>query len=273
MARQSRRSRPPRREREPRRRRTRELPPPLPPETRTVGQLVAESIRLYGSRFWRSLALGIPPAVVGVALAEVSVWIRVALLLTIGSAAASLSYACAASFAAGIPLERRRILTAAAVGFVIVEPAALMLAFLSVFGLLPAVAWLGFVGLVVPVAVIEDRVSVRRAAELGRADLAHSIGSLATLTLVGLLTAYVLFFTLRSAGTAALRVAAFLSVLVISPLLFLGAALLYFDQAARVGSAPRPRRPDADLHPAVQPDRAGRADAEGEPGAAARSQP
>ena len=47
-----------------------QLPPPLPPETRTVGQLVAESLKLYGARFWPSLALGIGPAVVGVADAE-----------------------------------------------------------------------------------------------------------------------------------------------------------------------------------------------------------
>src|SRR5919204_450085 len=40
----------------------RDLPPPLPPETRTVGQVVAEAIRLYGARFWPSLALGIGPA-------------------------------------------------------------------------------------------------------------------------------------------------------------------------------------------------------------------
>ena len=33
-----------------------QLPPPLPPETRTVGQLVAESVRLYGDNFWPSLA-------------------------------------------------------------------------------------------------------------------------------------------------------------------------------------------------------------------------
>ena len=37
------------------------LPPPLPPETRTVGQLVAETIRLYGSRFLPVLALGLKP--------------------------------------------------------------------------------------------------------------------------------------------------------------------------------------------------------------------
>src|SRR5947209_15448254 len=42
---------------------SRPLPPPLPPESRTVGQVVAESIRLYGNRFWWSLALGLPIAV------------------------------------------------------------------------------------------------------------------------------------------------------------------------------------------------------------------
>ena len=40
------------------------LPPPLPPETRTVGQLVAESIRLYGNHFWRVLPLGLALAVI-----------------------------------------------------------------------------------------------------------------------------------------------------------------------------------------------------------------
>ena len=35
-----------------------ELPPPLPPETRTIGQVVAESVRLYQRRFWLSLSLG-----------------------------------------------------------------------------------------------------------------------------------------------------------------------------------------------------------------------
>src|SRR5437764_10379925 len=49
-----------------RRRKTHQLPPPLPPGTRTVGQLVAETIRFYGKHFWRSLLLGIGPAAVTV---------------------------------------------------------------------------------------------------------------------------------------------------------------------------------------------------------------
>jgi hypothetical protein len=230
------------------RREPRPTPEPLPPETRTVGQLVAETIRFYGHDFWRSLALGLPPALSGLALAELPDVTKLPLALTVGAAAASLSYALAACLVAGVRLEPLRIARATALGMVTLAPAVLVLAFLSIVGLLPAVAWLGLIGFVVPVAVVEGRLSFRRAIELARADLAHAIGSLATLTLVGLLTAYVLFFTLRSAGEAALRASAFLSVLVISPLLFIGAALLYFDQRARlprsvvVGSAPRSRR-------------------------------
>src|SRR5579864_7750805 len=37
-----------------------EPPPALPPGERTVGQLVAESIRAYGANFWRALPLGLP---------------------------------------------------------------------------------------------------------------------------------------------------------------------------------------------------------------------
>ncbi|HEX6491201.1 MAG TPA: hypothetical protein VF002_07485 [Gaiellaceae bacterium] len=257
------------------RRRAEPLPAALPPETRTVGQLVAESIRLYGRSFWRSLALGIPLAVAGVVVAELPAFTRLPLALTAGAVAASVSYALASAFTAGVRPEPRRIVRATEIGVVTLVPAILILAYLGLVGLLPAVAWLAFVGLAVPVAVIESRLSLRRALELARADLAHAIGSLATLALVGLLSAYVLFFTLRSAGTAALRASAFLSVLVISPLLFLGASLLYFDQSARVpgvGSRPRRRRRDADLHPAVQPDRAGRPDTQVESGPAAGGQ-
>ena len=42
----------------------RDLPPPLPPAERTVGQLVGETIRAYGERVLRLLPLGLPLAVV-----------------------------------------------------------------------------------------------------------------------------------------------------------------------------------------------------------------
>src|SRR3954469_19084285 len=37
-------------------------PAALPPRERTVGQLIAESIRLYGARFWAVIPLGVPLA-------------------------------------------------------------------------------------------------------------------------------------------------------------------------------------------------------------------
>jgi hypothetical protein len=258
--------------RQKRRREPQPAPPALPPETRTVGQLVAETIRLYGSRFWRSLALGIGPAAAGLVLAESPGVARLPLALTVAAVAASLSFALATGVVAGERIPPRRLAEAMAFGAITLAPAIVLLGLLGILGLLPAVVWLGFAGLIVPVITLERRRSYARAFELARADLAHAVGSLATLALVGLLTAYVIFFTLRSAGTAALRASAFVSVLVISPLLFLGGALLYYDQLARVGSAPRRRRRNADVHPAVQPDRAGRSDTQVEPGPAARGQ-
>ena len=141
--------------------------------------------------------------------------------------------------------------------------------------ILPAVAWLGILGFAVPAAIIERRelrAAIRRGLALARADYVHAIGSLATLVILSFLTATMLFLLLRGGSKIALSSAAFASLLLISPILFLGGGLLYFDQAARLESGgPRPRRSrDADLHHAVEPHRPGRADAEGEPRPAAR---
>jgi len=248
------------------------VPPPLPPETRTVGQLVAETLRLYGRRFWLSLALGIPVAIidtVAIGLGRTTVVVFEAL---IGGPLLTVSYVAASVIASDRPRPSwRRLFVAWLIGTAVFVPFPLLaLAFV-----LPAIAWLALVGLVVPVLVIEGgavRASLRRAIALARADYVHALGSLATLALTYFVTRLGLFFLLRGGSGTAERTAAFLADLVISPLLFLGGALLYFDQAARVGSAPRPRRRDADVHPAVEPDRPGRPDAEVESGSPARGQ-
>jgi hypothetical protein len=109
--------------------------------------------------------------------------------------------------------------------------------FLVLAFVLPGLAWLAGVGLVVPVLLIEDlspRSAVARAWRLGRADFVHALGSLATLAIVVFLTQAVLAFVLRGFGGAAVSTAFFLASIVVSPLLFVGAALLYVDQSARV---------------------------------------
>jgi hypothetical protein len=204
------------------------LPPPLPPEERTVGQLVAEAIRLYGRRFFPSLALGLGPAALN-ALVRVFDDATLVVVSTLGSVVLSACYVGACVIAG----ERRgNVWAALAAGTIVFVP----FAFLTRLFILPGLIWLAFVGLVVPVLVYERRGipdAFVRATRLARADFVHALGSLATLAIVVVLTQLVLTFLLRGTGEQTLEIASFLASLVVSPLLFLGAALLYFDQAAR----------------------------------------
>ena len=175
---------------------TKPLPPPLPPETRTIGQLVAEAVRLYGRHFWPALARrparGLGPVAFGGSVAE-----RIVVLLAFAPVFTA-AYAWAAAMSGRRP-GRARWVTTIVVGSLVFAPAAI---FFPWFTLL-SVAWLALVGLVVPVLVIEDvpaRRALRRAFELGRADYVHALGSLATLMIVFVLTRFALAFVLRLAG-------------------------------------------------------------------------
>jgi hypothetical protein len=220
------------------------LPPPLPPETRTVGQLVAEALRLYGARFWPSLALGIGPALLGTAAAELDGPTRV--LVVVGAGPVLLSASYAGAVAVLRPIGRGRyVAVALGVGFIAFLPLCVSRLWIFPGIYLLVLGWLAFVGLGVPAALVERRGfadSLRRGTELARADYVHALGSLATLVITIFLTGLVLFFALREASDQALRVAGLLALLVLAPVFMLGAAVLYVDQAARVESSPRTRR-------------------------------
>jgi hypothetical protein len=238
-----------------RRKRTHQLPPPLPPGKRTIGQLVAETIRFYGRHFWRSLLLGIGPACITVAgyyagfhLALIAVafgWIVIA----------SASFVGACILVSGRRPPREILVRA------FVSACLIALPFLVGF------VWLAPLGLAVP-AIVSERLRIlpgfRRGFELAKADFVHALGSLATLLLVVFLTQVLLTALLHGASKQSVQVSAFLASLVLQPILFLGAAMLYDDQAARVeiksGSRNR-RRPDADVSDADDADRPGSADA------------
>ena len=214
------------------------LPPPLPPETRTVGQLVAESLRFYGRRVWPSLSLGLAVAIVN----QVSAG-RTTLTQTLVLAAAAplmaAAFTGASALVGDVSLAAAVAAKAILVGAVVFVPAA----FLSLLYVFPAVAWLALVGLVVPVLVIERlpvRAALPRAIALARADYVHAFGSLATLVLLFGLVKLTLVLLLRDLGDSGERVALGLADLVVSPLLFLGGALLYVDQAARAAVRSRP---------------------------------
>lgn len=216
------------------------LPPPLPPETRTVGQVVAEAIRLYGRRYRIALPLGLPLAAADTLALGAGTAERIVILVA-ATPAFTLAFAWASAIAADARSGRATWIRALVLGSLAFLPAAF---FFPWFALL-AVAWLALVGLVVPVVMIEDapaRKAFRRAVELCRADYIHALGSLATLVIVFVLTRVALAFLLREQADNTIRAAVFIADLVVSPLLFLGGALLYFDQAARVGSSSRDRR-------------------------------
>jgi hypothetical protein len=228
------------------------LPPPAPPAERTAGQLVAESMRLYGRRIWIALAIGVPPTLAGLALAAAadstaSRAAELTLALAIGAPAVSLSYVGASVVAAGIRPPARRLLVAFVAGLLVLLP----IPFLATLLLLPAVAWFAFFGLAVPVIVVEGlglTEALRRAVQLARADYVHALGSLAAAAIVVFVSAGVLQFLLVQFSETASGVAAFIAILLLSPLLLFAAAHLYYDQAARAApvreglTSPTPRR-------------------------------
>ena len=215
------------------------LPPPLPPETRTVGQLVAETLHLYGRRFWSVLPLGLGLALLGLGPFGLSAFAWLGVLAVAGSLLCAATATAAAVLVAEARPPARALLVAVAAGVVAFVP----VWFLVRLFVLPAVAWLALVGLAVPVAVIERTsltTSLRRAVQLARADFVHAIGSLAALVVLYFLTRVMLILLLRGTGDQTERIAVFLADIVLGPVLFLGAALLYYDQAARVGRGRRP---------------------------------
>ncbi len=212
------------------------LPSPLPPETRTVGQLVAETIKLYGRRFWPSLALGLAVTAINQVSAGRSTLVQV-LVLAGAAPLMAAAYTGASAIVADAKPDGATAARAVAVGSAVFVPAA----FLSLVYVLPAVAWLALLGLVVPVLVLERlpvRTAFRRAIQLARADFLHAFGSLATLVILFGLVKLTLVLLLRDLGDNGERVALGLADLILSPLLFLGGALLYVDQVARVRSRP-----------------------------------
>lgn len=208
-------------------------PVALPPAERTVGQLVAESIRFYGEHFWPSLGLGLASAVLAVTAANVSRYTKILLAPTLSGALLSAAFVAASVLVLGRRPSRRRLVVAWLAGWLVFAP----VPFLVLAFIIPGLAWLAALGLVVPVLVVEEiplAAAFARAWRLARADYLHAFGSLAALGIVVFLTQAVLAFILRGFGGAAVSTAFFLANVVVSPLLFIGAALLYVDQAARL---------------------------------------
>jgi hypothetical protein len=247
----------------------RELPPPLPPETRTVGQVIAETIQVYRRRPWRALGIGLLPGIAGVIAAELSRWDALVFSLVVGAPVFTLSYLLGCGLVTETPVRGWRGLRAFGAGVLVFLP----FPFLASFFLVPGILWFAYLGLVVPAVLVEGLptgTAFARARELARADFVHILGGLVALGALVVLSQLVVLVLLRGFADTAARPAALLAGIVLTPLLFMGAGVLYGDQAARVRSGGRrSRRRDADLPDADHAHREGRADAQVEPGPSA----
>ena len=243
------------------------MPPPLPPESRTVGQLVAEAIRLYGANFLHALPLGLIVATLNQVTVHASREVVGAVFL-LAAPLFSTAYAYAAQLVLRVRAPARSWLVAIAAGSLVFFPAALLFPWFA----LASVLWLAVFGLCVPVAIAEGGSVIRvlrRGAALARADYVHAAGSLAALVVLFYLARWGLALLLESQADNTVRTAIFLADTVLGPLLFLGAALLYVDQEARLRSRERREERDADVPDAVDADGARDRDAAREPGPAA----
>lgn len=154
-------------------------------------------------------------------------------ILLVAAPVFSAAYAYACRLEARGAAPRGSWLVAIAAGSLVFVPAALLFPWFA----LAAVLWLALVGLTVPAAMREGTsfvASLRRGLALGRADFIHSAGSLATLVILFFLMRAGLALLLESQADNTVRTAIFLSDAVLAPLLFLGGAILYEDQRARL---------------------------------------
>jgi hypothetical protein len=207
-----------------------------------LGELLAETIRLYGERAAAALGVG---AVLAAAIA-VAFSTHPLVDLVLLSLAFTACYAAAARIVAGDSFTeawaqvavRARVLLPLAL--VVPVPSAIALRYLGIFGLVPFAAWLGLVGFSIPVAMLQ-RVGVRGALAgsfaLARNEYLHAVGVAAALVLVNLLVAIILAGLLASFADNGGVAATALAQLVLAPFFFLGLSVLYFEQTARAVSS------------------------------------
>ena len=203
-------------------------PAALPPAERTVGQVVAEAIRIYGEHFWQMLPLGL--VVVGVDAASLHRSLGVQTLILWAFAPL---FAGAYVRAATVVLNRPWTWSAFWAGILVFLPFPVLVRLY----ILPGAAWFGLFGLAVPAAVAESlRVpdALRRGWQLARADYLHAIAGLVTLGLVYFVSRYALLVLIHGFGGQGQTGSAMIADLVLAPLVFVGAVLLYADQAARI---------------------------------------
>ena len=217
-----------------------------------LGELLAETVRIYGERPVAALGLGAVeaaaflgaealPAPVGVLV------LALAFTATYGAAARLVSGDSFAEAWAQVGLRAPVLLV---LTFVVAVPFAIAVGYL--FLLLLAVFWIALAGFAVPVTMLErspsaegffDRLAyaLYRSIRLARAEYLHAVGVAAGLIIVYLLVGNVIGAALVGFADNGRLAAGSLVQLVLAPLFFIGLAVLYYEQRARAAVSSRPQ--------------------------------
>ena len=219
-----------------------------------LGEVLAETTRLYGARIWAAVGLGVVTAgtfILGLVLPTAAAIALLALSLAVCWAAATRLVA-GDSFGeawAQVAVRMPVLLVLTAVATV---PFALALSQQLVLVIF-AVGWLAGTGFAIPAAVMEKPAEpldffhrlgwlLRRSIELARAEFLHAVGVMSALVILYLFLSTILFGALRGFAEQADVAAAAIAQAVLAPFFFLGFAVLYFEQRARALSSRGGRR-------------------------------
>ena len=224
----------------------------MPPVERplALGELLAETVRFYGERFWAALGVGAVVAGAYVVALAVPEAFGVAILVV----AITVVYGATARVVSGDAFREAwaqvalRLPVLLVLGLAVTVPFALAARYLIL--LFVAAAWLGLVGFSIPVAVLEREsepagwfwrigYALRRSLTLARAEFLHAFGVAAALMLVYVLLGTILTNALVGIAESGAIAAVTLVQAVLAPFFFIGLSLLYFEQRARAVSSRR----------------------------------
>lgn len=219
-----------------------------------LGELFAETIRIYGERTRAAFGLGAVVAgaflLAGVvpSLLEVLV-VALAFTAVYGAAARIVSGDSFAEAWAQVGVRAPVLLV---LTFVVAVPFALAVGYLVLLVL--AVLWLALSGFSIPAAVLEREgnregtfgriaYALDRSLRLARTEYLHAAGVVAALVMAYLVFSVLIGTALVGFADNGETVAAALVQLVLAPFFFLGLAVLYYEQRARAAvSSPREAR-------------------------------
>ena len=215
-----------------------------------LGEILAETVRIYGERLWPGLGIGLLVGLAYVAAGAVHAVGGVAIV----AAAFTLAYAAAARLVAGDSFGEAwaqvglRLPALAVLAFVVAVPFAVAAGYL--FLVILAVGWLALTGFAIPVAMLErtpaelgwlPRLSyaLQRSVTLARTQYLHAAGVAAALVLIYILVGVLLSGALSGFADNSRFAALVLVQIVLAPFFFLGLSVLYFEQQARALSSAR----------------------------------